>query len=542
MTANDQAKAFLEAYLADFAKLEQAQAASFWTAKITGKPEDYDAYGKADLELKKLHSDKARYATIKELLAPEKELDPLTRRSLEIARLAFEGFQLPDETLEKMVKLGTEIEQQFAVFRGKIGNKEFSNNKLLEQLAKEKNSKKRQAAWEALKQVGDAVAPKIIELAKVRNEAAKSLGFDNFWQMQVRLQDHDPVQLLAVFDELEKLTDQPFADMKAQLDAELAKKFKVKPAAMMPWHYDNPFFQAAPPSTKLNLDDFYKDKKQEDIIEIARVFYDDIGLPIEDILARSDLYEKPGKDQHAFCITVNRKDDTRTFLNVKPTADWMETMLHEQGHAVYYKFLNTDLPYNLREAAHIFTTEGIAMLMGGLPKNPTWLVEYAGVSPEVAQKMKPAIAEQLRREQLIFARWALVMLHFEKSLYENPDQDLSAKWYEIVGRYQGLKKPEGRTAQDWASKPHFTIAPVYYHNYMLGELYAAQLRASLAKQLGHTGAPSNMSWKGRKEIGKILVDNVFRPGMTQKWPQFVESSTGEPLSPNAFAAELAAKD
>jgi peptidyl-dipeptidase A len=542
MSAQEKAQAFLDAYLADFARLESAQATAWWNAKTSGKPEDYDALAQADLAFKTFHSDKKRYEAIRQLLAEGDALEALTRRSLEVAKLAFEGLQLPPNTIEKMVNLQTEIEQQFAVFRGKLGDKEHSNNELLEMLAKEKNSKKRQQIWEALKQVGDAVAPKIIELAKVRNEAARSMGYENFWQMQVRIQEHDPEKLMAVFDELEKLTDEPFTQMKASLDKELAKKFRVKPAQMMPWHYDNPFFQEAPPSAKLDMDDFFKSKTEKEIAEIARVFYGDIGLPIESILARSDLYERPGKDQHAYCITINRGDDTRTLVNLKPTAKWMDTMLHEQGHAVYYGYFDKSLPHNLRDAAHIFTTEGIAMLMGAATKNPTWLVEYAGVPTKAAQKAEPAIAEQRRREQLIFARWSLVMLHFEKALYENPEQDLAGKWYEIVGRFQGLTKPEGRTAHDWASKPHFTIAPVYYHNYMLGELYAAQLRSAIAQHVGHQGNPSTLSWKGRKEIGEFIATKVFEPGMSHKWPAFVESSTGAPLSPNAFASELAASN
>ena len=48
----------------------------------------------------------------------------------------------------------------------------------------------------------------------------------------------------------------------------------------MPWHYDNPFFQAAPPSDAVDLDEFYEKKAKEDIVEIAREFYADIGLPI----------------------------------------------------------------------------------------------------------------------------------------------------------------------------------------------------------------------------------------------------------------------
>ncbi len=34
-------------------------------------------------------------------------------------------------------------------------------------------------------------------------------------------------------------------------------------------------------------------------------------------------------------------------------------------------------------------------------------------------------------------------------------------------------------APDWAAKIHMTGAPVYYHNYLLGELIASQLAAAI---------------------------------------------------------------
>ena len=278
-------------------------------------------------------------------------------------------------------------------------------------------------------------------MAKVRNEAARRLGYANFWDMQIRLQEHDPEQLLAIFAELDRLTAEPFAKMKRDMDGELARRFKVEPEAIMPWHYDNPFFQAAPPSERVDLDEFYKDKKKEDIVAMAEKFYSDIGLPIDEIVARSDLYEREGKDQHAFCTDIDRAGDVRTLCNIKPTAEWMDTMLHEQGHAVYSVHIDRSLPYNLRDAAHTLTTEGVAMLFGALGKNPTWLVGYAGADPARVKELAEAIREQRRREQLIFARWTLVMLHFEKALYENPDQDLNKLWWDDVERYQLLQRP-----------------------------------------------------------------------------------------------------
>jgi peptidyl-dipeptidase A len=536
--ASSEAKVFLDAYLAGYAKLEKDHTTAFWTAANSGKKEDFDVAAKAQLELKKFHSSPEQYAKIVSLLERRDELDPLTVRSLEVAELAFKGNQLPAELLERMVNASSEIEKTFNTFRAELDGKKHSNNELLERLAKERNSKKRQAIWESLKQVGDQVGSKIVALAKTRNEAAKALGYENYWDMEVRLQEHEPGRLLAIFAELETLTNGPFTTMKTELDAELAKKFKIKPDQMMPWHYDNPFFQAAPPSAAIDLDDFYKAKQKEDVVAISQKFFDDIGIDITPILAKSDLYEREGKDQHAFCIAIDREGDVRTLVNLKPTAEWMDTMLHEQGHAVYYRLLDYGLPYNLREAAHIFTTEAIAMMFGALAKNPTWMIHYAGADEKKVKAVESSILEQRRREQLIFTRWALVMLHFEKALYENPDQDLNKAWWDTVEKYQGLRRPQGRDAADWASKPHFTIAPVYYHNYMLGELFAAQLRATLASLAKHEGPASTLSFNGRKEFGTFLTEKVFKPGMRMKWPEFAKTATGEDLTARHFAAEV----
>jgi peptidyl-dipeptidase A len=178
------------------------------------------------------------------------------------------------------------------------------------------------------------------------------------------------------------------------------------------------------------------------------------------------------------------------------------------------------------------------MLFGALAKTPSWIVAYAGGDASRVNEVSDAILEQRRREQLIFCRWTLVMLHFEKALYENPDQDLNKLWWNYVERFQFLRRPVGRDEPDWASKPHFTIAPVYYHNYQLGELFAAQLRATLAKLAKHEGPTNTLSFNSRKDFGKYLREKVFGPGKTVKWPEFVKRATGEPLTARYFAAEL----
>ena len=52
-------------------------------------------------------------------------------------------------------------------------------------------------------------------------------------------------------------------------------------------------------------------------------------------IRRSDLYEKPGKNPHAFCTDIDREGDVRVLCNIVPGREWLATMLHELGHGVY---------------------------------------------------------------------------------------------------------------------------------------------------------------------------------------------------------------
>jgi peptidyl-dipeptidase A len=528
----------LRDYEEEFGRLDARANLAAWEAACSGKKEDFDRAAAGELAIRRFHSDAGAYQHLKELMRSARGLPPLQVRALAVAELAYRANQLPPDLLRRMVDLSTEIERTFKTFRGELDGKRLANNELLDMLRNEDDSQRRRDIWLALKQVGDAVAPKLVALAKIRNEAARQLGFDDFWEMQIVLQEHEPRQLLGIFDDLERLTREPFSAAKAAMDRELAGQFGIGPDAVMPWHYDNPFFQSAPPSQAVDLNVFYAGKTKEEIVEIARRYFRDIGLPVEEILRRSDLYEREGKDQHAFSTNIDRAGDIRILCNVRPTAEWMGTTLHELGHAVYDVYIDPKLPYHLRRPAHAFTTEGVAMLLGALAQDPTWMTTYAGADPARVKEVSAAILEQRRRDQLVFARWTLVMLHFEKALYENPDQDLNTLWWDYVERFQQIKRPPGRHAADWAAKPHFTIAPVYYHNYMLGELLAAQLRHVMAGLAGPESPSCPPRGEERRNFGGFLREKVFQPGGALAWPEFVEHATGEPLTARYFAAEV----
>jgi len=75
-------------------------------------------------------------------------------------------------------------------------------------------------------------------------------------------------------------------------------------------------------------------------------------MPVDDILKNSDIFGRKGKYQHAFENDMDRKGDIRVMLSVVDNLNWMSTMLHELGHAVYSKNVASDLPFLLRVETH----------------------------------------------------------------------------------------------------------------------------------------------------------------------------------------------
>jgi peptidyl-dipeptidase A len=508
---------------------------AYWDAATSGKAEDYEKVSELTLKIRQVYSDPEDFAFLKEVKESGRPEDRLLARQLDMLYNTYLGNQIEPELLKEIVDLGTEIEKNFSTFRGKIEGEKVTDNQIKEILKDETESIKRKQAWFASKQVGQAVADDIIRLVRLRNRAARKLVFANFHTLSLATAEQDVEELDRIFNELYELTNEPFAEVKGDLDRLLAAKYGVDEDELMPWHYHDPFFQETPMVYDLDLDQYYEDK---DVRELAVDFYSSIDLSVESILDDSDLYEREGKNPHAFCTDIDREGDVRILCNLKNNETWMETILHELGHAVYDKYQDPDVPYLLREPAHIFTTEAIAMFFGRLSRDADWMQDMLDLSDEQRREIEEVTERYAQLKQLIFARWAMVMYDFEKQLYANPDQDLNSLWWKTVEKYQFVNKPPHRDKPDWAAKIHFAVAPCYYHNYLLGELLASQLHNHLVYEVLNLESDEGVSYVGREQVGDFLKERVFEAGAVYEWNNMIERATGEPLTPQYFVTQF----
>jgi len=525
--------AFVTTHLSRVEPLMREVRLAYWNATISGRKEDFTRYAELDVAYKSIYSDPYEFATLKTWRAGESLTDPLDRRQIEVLYRAYLRHQLPRELIEQITTLSSGIANKFNIYRATLDGETLTSNQIRQILREGTDSDHRRRAWEAEKAVGKVVKDDLLELVALRNKAASTLGYGNYYEMSLSLDEQNDHDLIALFDELDAQTRGPFREMKLEVDEILSARFGVPAEELRPWHYSDPFFQEAPQVFDLNIDKYYENV---DILSLVSEFFAGIGFDAGGILERSDLHEKPGKEQHAYCLDIDRKGDIRILANVRNDEMWTGTMLHELGHALYDRHIDPETPFVIRQHAHLFITEAIAMLFGRLSKDADWIQQSVGMTDSEKASIATAIRKSQRLSQLIFCRWCQVMVRFERALYADPGQDLNGLWWNLVERYQMLPPPAGRDEPDWASKIHVVAHPVYYHNYMLGELFASQLDRFIQRRVLEN-PKERMPLNGRPEVGEYLKENIFAHGKRYCWEDLVRRATGEALTPSYFVEQ-----
>jgi peptidyl-dipeptidase A len=509
--------------------LVHAQMLADWDAAIDASDANEQQLVDASKRVDAVLSERERYERLVDADRSGDADGELARR-VRLARLASEAGQRDRMLADRIIEAEARLGSLFSRHRGQIGDREVNDNEIAKVLRDSVDRAERREAWNASKSIGPHAAPGVRELAHLRNEAARALGYRDHFEFSLTLEELDENWLMSVLDELDERLAATWERTKAAIDDDQRARLGL-PAGepLQPWDFADVFFQDAPSSADDPLEAVLEGL---DPVEVARSYFRALGDDVDAVLESSDLYPRDGKNQHAFCADIDRRHDVRVLANCEPGGRWLGTMVHELGHAVYDLAIDPELPWILRQPAHTFTTEAIAMLHGRLVRDDAFLERFAEVDPAIARDSRNA--EMQRRELLVFVPWVQVMTRFERELYRDPDQDLGAVWWQLVERYQRITPPAGPRPDDWACKLHVALAPVYYQNYLLGEITASQLAWALARETGATSPAVEPA-----AAGEFLREQFMRPGASLRWDALVEHATGAPLSVDHLANWLA---
>jgi peptidyl-dipeptidase A len=491
-----------------------------WDMETTGSKKASNHLKKCSEKFNALLSDKETY---KKLVSWQNEGSLSNPEHIRILKLLINKFrlnQVPNELLDQISDQEIELSQAYIQFRTHFEGNNVGENDLLEVLKTELDVQRRKKAWDASKEIGKVLAPMIQRLVKLRNQKAHRLGFNDFYQMELEMQEIDKNWLFKFLSDFDEASKETYAEVYKDIEEKLAARFHVNPNSLGAWAWADPFCQEDPLSVA-DLDDLVKDI---DVLKASKKFFSSLGFKdIDSIFERSDLFERESKNQHAFCTHIDGEGDIRILTNIRPTIRWLETVLHELGHAVYEQGYNPKISWILKTYPHLLTTEAIALIMGRCAYDPNFL-EVICPKNQIEGGLKE-LTQSLRRRQLIFSRWVLVMVHFESSLYQNPEQDLNHLWWSLIQKYQKICPPSHHADKsDWACKYHIGLAPVYYHSYLLGEFFASMIKKHFSDESGSSSFYQN------KNVSSFLNKKLFFPGNTKIWSDLVEHVVGSPLS------------
>jgi peptidyl-dipeptidase A len=525
---SSEAAALVRSHVERRAPLERELHEAEWQLNLTSEEKWETESVRLGTEIRTLLSDRDAFARVR---AARGNAGNDTRLARELERLYLEqaGNQTDPALLREIVQREARIETLFGRFRPVVNGKPLTENAIRQTLRDSGDEELRRRTWEASKEIGKEAAPLVREMARLRNRAAREAGWDGYHAMALELQEIEPAFLFDLLERLEDLTAEPYDRMIGELFDSLGARFGTDRADIRPWHLADPFFQEAVAPADLRLAPFYE---EHDLVQLTRDAFTAMGFDIARTLERSDLFPRDGKNQHAFCTHVDRlTDDVRVLCNVVPDDNWMDTMMHEFGHAVYDLGIDPHAPWLLRHAAHILSTEAIALLFGRLATNPDWMIRRLGARAADVDPLRERLAAYSRFKQLLFPRWVMVMVHFERALYADPDQDLDTLWWDLVERFQKVPRPDGAREGDWAAKIHIGLAPVYYQNYLLGDLMASQLDDFLGRTLG------TPFWWEHAGTAELLRTRLFHDGALYPWNESLRRATGAVLDPAHYVEQ-----
>jgi len=419
-------------------------------------------------------------------------------------------------------------------------------NQIDDVLTSSTNLAERLAVWKASKESGIALKPGLLELRELRNRTAREMKFSSFFGLQVAQFGMTVPEMKALTEKLVQDTRPLYEQLHCWARHTLAERYHQPPPRLIPAHWlANRWSQHWPGLvSSVDLDPLFKGRKPEWIVRQAVEYGESLGLPHlpASFWTKSDLYELPAdsprkKNTHASAWDINLMGDSRSLQNVKPDFYWFGTAHHELGHVFYQlSYDRPEVPFVLRDGASPAFHEAMAETLA----TPTIQLPYlrqVGVVPADMQFDQTQWLLNGALDQIVFMPWSAgVMVHWELDFYEHNlgTNELNARWWQYVEKYQGLAPPEPRGEEfcDAATKTHINDDPAQYYKYAIAFAIKYHLHMHIAKKLLHQD-PRNSDFAGNKEVGKFLY-NIMKVGATRDWRVLIREATGEDLSARAM--------
>ncbi|MBX7206579.1 MAG: M2 family metallopeptidase [Bacteroidia bacterium] len=544
---------FLDAYNKKYTELSVAANEAQWkvnTMIVEGDSSNALAAEAANKAYAAFTGSKENIETAKKMLEQKDMLTELQVKQLnKILYLAANNPETLKSLVDERIKAETAQTEKLFGFNFTINGKAVSTNDIDEILGSETDLAKRQAAWEASKEVGKTLKDGLANLQRLRNETVKGLGYADFFTYQVSDYGMTTDEMMQLNKQFIKELWPLYRELHTYARYELAAKYGVKEVpANIPAHWlTNRWGQdwgAMIEVEGLNLDSSLKTKNAEWLVKEGERFYKSLGfesLP-ETFWQKSSLYPVAPdaaykKNNHASAWHMDLNRDVRSLMSVVPNTEWYETVNHELGHIYYYLSYSTpEIPPLLREGANRAYHEAFGTMIGLAAMQKAFLSNNGLLPAGTATDEMKTLLKQALNSVVFIPFSAGTMTHFEHDLYVKnlPKEQYNTRWWDLVKKYQGIEPPAARSEIwcDAASKTHINDDAAQYYDYALSYIILYQVHNHIATNILKQD-PHNCNYFGSKATGDFLRD-IMKYGASKDWRAVLKEKTGSDLSAAAM--------
>lgn len=408
-----------------------------------------------------------------------------------------------------------------------------SENKMRSLMRTHPDERIRKACFEAMEKLPLGALDDLIRMVKGRNEFARALGYEDFYDYKIRIdEDMSKKELFSIFENIYEKTKFAFKNIR--------KLERAKPGLRKPWNFaymmtgnfvkeEDPYFQF------------------EDVLSYWGRSFAALGIDFQGGKLQLDLLDRKGKWNNGFCHYPDlvryegkrRLPGSANFTSnaipgqVGSGAQGLHTVFHEGGHAAdRLNSFQKDVCINHEyPPSTVSWAETHSMFMDSISASVEWRCRYAKNAKGKTYPFE-LFERKMRAIHPIFPLYMMgimFVVFFEKEIYEcrNLTKDFVKKTARKVHRKFFDRSADSLLVlnvphiYDWESS-------AYYHGYGLAELGVAQWRAYFLKKYGYIVDNPRVG----RELTKIWSYASLYPAK-----KLIRMATGSRLSPQAFLAD-----
>lgn len=466
--------------------LQERASKILWTQFTTGIDLGVDS---SQSLVNEFMQNKLNYAVIAKTL--QTDLSGEERRRVELIYRKFKNHHLSDTANRLRTEihaLETKLSDIQNKYRIEYLGREITTVEWSQILSKHESRETRKTAYLSRRGINKGLVDAgFLQLIELRKEFAHACGDKDF--VSHRLADDELTP--DIFDSWKsecRTRKKAFEDRRDQLAQTCLGVEKL-----MPWDFE--FLKnklCSYNSAQVDMSDFLK--------PITKTF-GAFGFDISKLNLTFDVFPRKNKSEWGYNFTIETGRDSRILANVDNRFSSYWVLLHETAHGVHFLGLDPD-DHLMNLGVSGIVAEGFANFFGDLAYSKEFLCE---IFPGDTESMVAAFS-RVKHLQRLRATQEVALTVFDHELYRRELRSLTdinaLRWEvdrDLLGREPYADEPL------WGFLIHHTSAPIYLHNYFLGDVMCENMKAVFQRRAGASSVDRPC------EFGKFWKEKVLAP-------------------------------